>query len=1769
MKSKSIPARVGAALAALATLGALWVPGTARKATAETPETKPRPYVAATILSHEDGTGFGTPAAPWLTEENGFPVGDEGPHDGVVTTGDTVHYRVRLAFQAAKARDVTVFVAGSKYLTEAAGNTCPSGVNVTGRTSGSGCTYSIPAGVAESVDVDLYMTAGDTAGKAVTGIKPELRLARSGGATDSLQLGALTIVSAANADLVVDNGALSGKERYLTVSDMPNQSKLDGYFDLKVRPLRRQGYTTNHGASTTVPWRANMDVTAWPDGTSWIFNGATLSPVGGILKLPEVQGDQRLYFHIPVPTTFTPGKTNVYDIHAILDSSSFNGIGQPGDHAGRDITTYDSATGATNGVPYANNDYSEATLTATTPLDPPGNSPAYHFDLSTPYDANHTLWESGNTNPPYRLEKNLSRLASEAATAVTTVGLGTSLEMSYVPPASNEDRSVELWESFDDGLVMSDVPQVFDRNGNALEPPGIDKYGNGADRPNYEIYYSTTPHTHLHDKPCSVSDETCMAIAPKDMSTIRTVVIRLPHTKYGYRVVWHMKATKAGHHLIDGVGELENEGFVDVQAPGLWTVKADTEDTSAEPYDTVRTTIAPQLADVPSSTLDMTADLNVCASNGLAKTHISGSGWALTPTVEPGCGSAWTAHWTGKSNANRSGDGYLPSLEVIGIVKPTATAAQTVSVNGTVSSKEQGDIKARTQNLVATRAITVTAPAKAASSVDTGMDGENPKLLDPGTEMHGTARLYVHGPQATGPASMVVKLPGDDYSLYNGGKGPDGTWHEYDRGCTTLRDIALAKEPTLDLDLSGQVTLQYTTDTTASLDPSKLTWKDTTAITDWSKVTAILVIATPDKAGGTAAASVDITMSAKTANDGQGNFWTSAPYVDGKALTGTPWPGTAAYKYAQASGILFNDVNGDGKADKTERTLAKGDTEHTGEVYVYHSDENGREGAQLMSKWDASRPESSSLGHYGWRLSYLTSGWWLVKTTIDPTKPNGDGTIGYSTTYYNTTDHLAATTPTTRLIHLGVGQNLTDIDFGIRYDKPQVTVTQSTVRDGCKGDSCKVTVNTTVNNTGTATLPASKAVLHSRSQRDRSDDDMVWNETRFVRIHDRTAIDTDGHVWINDSAGWRYHAGCQGQWCRIDMGGAKIARAARNDEGYIFAIDSDGRFLACTSYCTSKYHSEMSYGSRQPWAWSGNAWVEAFPQGVTRWKNVAVPYYGYNIYKVLLEAQDGSLWYFSSAFNDPPFVRLDTPKGVTFNLDAADGYTWLALPGSDGRLYTYTGTDYISHPLMELADTCLSGKSDTGCLFAWPAPDGGPTAVQEVTMNEENGQLKAIVLDKDGSLWELGTDDSTYPEKFKDWKNITPDGYRVKHILSSTTMTCGPIWFIGQDDKLYRYDHDWGGWSDGFTYGSYGKTVPKHDDSVTPYLPDETFSSMADMNTNYSDWQPVALSSDGRPYFWGRLYNMTISSTDVYDPFDSTPSDHSADATQHISATTPIATTTTDGWTTSDYAMPYDLAPGDEYTLRRTFTVPKDKEATVMAVQSWFDSPDTPYSGIKAHRDANLDKPTLPDPAQLSDYTEYGDLNGNTSCLMGGHQFSGSTSAFEDSCEQTAARIPAASTTPVVGSIAGLAWRDKNRDGRRQENEPLMPFVHVTLRTKDGDTAGRAVTDGNGAYRFDGLTAGEYVAWFTSDSGLTWTTRLNTDPAAADDDSDVSADLADWGSTGTLTVSAKKPDWTHVDAGLADRTESGLPLTGRIGIAAMLAIMLAILGLGVALARRR
>ena len=1757
MKSKSIPARVGAALAALATLGALWVPGTARKATAETPETKPRPYVAATILSHEDGTGFGTPAAPWLTEENGFPVGDEGPHDGVVTTGDSVHYRVRLAFQAAKARDVTVFVAGSKYLTEAAGNTCPSGVNVTGKASGSGCTYSIPAGVAESVDVDLYMTAGDTAGKAVTGIKPELRLARSDGATDSLQLGALTIVSARNADLVVDNGALSGNEDFPYACD--KDSALAGGFNLKVVPLKRQGYTTTHGSSTRFPWQAVADVSAWPASTVWRWGdrqkGTILTPVGGMLHLPQVTGNANLYYS--VPTKDVTVDTHVYDIHVIVQSGFPQG--QPGDQAPRDASTYDKDLGSSDGRPYANNDWSRGKLRKTTcravPSDLGGDELSIRFPYPD-YDNQYkyweeTMWDDTHLNPPFNYALSYAVIEGKK-NAAEDIGIHAKMQASVDMKTMAYNEGDDYW-SFDSGLEFTSLPVVTDKNGNTVAPG-----------PNtYVIKYGTTMDTdpsRLNDAP------------PKDLSTIRVVFIHRYDRTFNGTATWDLVAASEGVNEITGYGAackgsehgLLHAGTITVKKPGLWTAITKDSQQDAEPYDKIHAYFGPKLKDLPSTYLDMTSDIDICVSSGLSKVTVESSWWTFSPTTKQGCSKAWTAHVAGHPNWDEGGfegdphTGSIGVIEMSAIVKPTATGTQTISFSGTLSSARKGDIAAQTQNIGASSTITVTAPAKAASSISDNLrrDRETDAgTVDPGSAVGMRSTLYVHGPQAAGPASMVIQLPNKaDKALASDGKGPDGTWHEYDRGSSTMT-ATLTGEPVVDTDLTaGQVALRYSTDSVISLDPAKRTWQDAAAITDWSKVTAILVTATPDKAGGTAAATISFSEKTPDGTSGQTDTWASAPYVDGKALTGTPWPDWLQQKFGSISGHLFDDVNGNGKFDDGEDQTV--DPSWTLRLTVYKSDEQGTKGDRVSGAWaNAERP--------GYQVIALTSGWWLVETNIDPSKPNSRDILGYGTTYYGKPDGLKATTPTTRLIQLGVGHDYTGADFGVHADKPRVTVRQSTQRDDCAKDTCKVTVNTTIRNTGSHKLSADQATLHSRTGQTVSDDDVIWNETRFKSIRGHTAIDKEGHVWI---AGRTYGGGEDSIWSRVpDLHDINIAVT---DYNYVYAIDTKGQLLIINQ-SGSKYWPD--YGVPTD-GYEGNAAIIGKPDGVTRWADVTTTAEYTNFDDLLFQDQDGNLWEWDdSGWENRRFVKIST-GGVTFDLSKSVGPYF---PGSDGRLYMH-GRDYNSRLFTYLSDSDRKAV-ETGLV---PMPvdyTGGPANVTDITEAYGGGYANNFaVRDNNGALWLLWIteDDGTCHSH---WKRVDTHGVTVARLVPHRAYIESPVYFLDTQGGAWLYNPAWidtGGEELRFDYqgvneyyGQWGAPdKTEHPGTLTRVASAWTFTALDDVNPDTSQQTYVGLTEEGRPIAWG----VAPQNTTGVDPFDSTPSDHSADATQHVSSITPIATTTTDGWTTNDYAMPYDLMPGDEYTLRRTFTVPKGKEATVMALQSWFDSPDTPYSGIKAHRDENLDKPTLPDPAQLGEYWEYGALNGNASCLMGGHLFGGyESSKLEDSCEQTAARIPAASTTPVVGSIAGLAWRDKNRDGRRQTDEPLMPFVHVTLRTKDGDTAGRAVTDGNGAYRFDGLAAGEYVAWFTSDSGLTWTTRLNTDPAAADDDSDVSADLADWGSTGTLTVSAKKPDWTHVDAGLADRTESGLPLTGRIGIAAMLAIMLAILGLGVALARRR
>lgn len=76
----------------------------------------------------------------------------------------------------------------------------------------------------------------------------------------------------------------------------------------------------------------------------------------------------------------------------------------------------------------------------------------------------------------------------------------------------------------------------------------------------------------------------------------------------------------------------------------------------------------------------------------------------------------------------------------------------------------------------------------------------------------------------------------------------------------------------------------------------------------------------------------------------------------------------------------------------------------------------------------------------------------------------------------------------------------------------------------------------------------------------------------------------------------------------------------------------------------------------------------------------------------------------------------------------------------------------------------------------------------------------------------------------------------------------------------------------------------------------------------------------------------------------------------------------------------------------------------------------------------------------------------------------------------TASAAPAESCT---ASISGVVWQEAaGPDGIRAPGEPLLADVQVTLRNAAGSAVSETTTDRDGAFRFDGLGAGEYVVLF-------------------------------------------------------------------------------------------
>lgn len=125
---------------------------------------------------------------------------------------------------------------------------------------------------------------------------------------------------------------------------------------------------------------------------------------------------------------------------------------------------------------------------------------------------------------------------------------------------------------------------------------------------------------------------------------------------------------------------------------------------------------------------------------------------------------------------------------------------------------------------------------------------------------------------------------------------------------------------------------------------------------------------------------------------------------------------------------------------------------------------------------------------------------------------------------------------------------------------------------------------------------------------------------------------------------------------------------------------------------------------------------------------------------------------------------------------------------------------------------------------------------------------------------------------------------------------------------------------------------------------------------------------------------------------------------------------------------------------------------------------------------------------------------------------------------------------PPSGSIGDRVWSDDDRDGLQDPGEPGVPGVTVALRDGAGTEVDRTTTDGDGAYRFDGLPAGDYSVGFEDfPDGAVLTTPRVGDDRARDSDADPGT-----GRTPPVSLTDAAPGEAGLDAGL-------LPLLGSIG----------------------
>lgn len=130
-------------------------------------------------------------------------------------------------------------------------------------------------------------------------------------------------------------------------------------------------------------------------------------------------------------------------------------------------------------------------------------------------------------------------------------------------------------------------------------------------------------------------------------------------------------------------------------------------------------------------------------------------------------------------------------------------------------------------------------------------------------------------------------------------------------------------------------------------------------------------------------------------------------------------------------------------------------------------------------------------------------------------------------------------------------------------------------------------------------------------------------------------------------------------------------------------------------------------------------------------------------------------------------------------------------------------------------------------------------------------------------------------------------------------------------------------------------------------------------------------------------------------------------------------------------------------------------------------------------------------------------------------------------------------------SISGVAWNDKNGDGNRQSDEPLLNGIEIMLvDLKDSSNVKESTTTMNGQYSFKNLEKGQYIVVFKYDTSLYSISAYKKSGVSDSSNSDATSqtitlngESVDVGVTDILDLSQEQ---SNIDIGLIEKNGQSL-----------------------------